>query len=47
MIIIAEYLTLKKLNLKNKKYSFRNIQDKDKDENHEILSFFHEYIYIM
>jgi hypothetical protein len=40
MIIIDEYLTLKRLNLKNKKYSFANIQNKD-----EILDFFYEYTY--
>ncbi len=41
MIIIDEYLTLKKLNSKNKKYSFGNIQDR-KDE---ILDFLNKYIY--
>ncbi len=41
MIIIDEYLTLKKLILKNKKYSFGNIQDR-KDK---ILDFLNEYIY--
>ena len=41
MIIIDEYLTLKKLNLKNKKYPFGNIQDRKG----EILDFLNEYIY--
>ena len=41
MIIIDEYLTLKKLNLKNKKYPFGNIQDR-KDK---ILDVLNEYIY--
>ena len=41
MIIIDEYLTLKKLNLKNKKYSFDYIQNR-KDK---ILDFLNKYIY--
>ena len=41
MIIIDEYITLKKLNLKNKKYPFGNIQDRKG----EILDFLNEYIY--
>ena len=40
IIIIDEYLTLKKLNLKNKKYSFDDIQNKKE----EILDYLNKYI---